>query len=81
VKLPAQEIIIWVLLLINVRCCRFRFYESHDFVLNLKGQCHEIFYTDGKSAGVNDIGALQIILDLCIPEKELAKTRSQISFT
>ena len=24
--------------------------------------------------------ALQIILDLCIPEKELAKTRSQISF-
>jgi hypothetical protein len=23
---------------------------------------------------------LQIILDLCIPEKELAKTRSQISF-
>jgi hypothetical protein len=25
-------------------------------------------------------GALQIILDLCIPEKELAKTRSQISF-
>ncbi len=26
------------------------------------------------------INALQIILDLCIPEKELAKTRSQISF-
>ncbi len=24
--------------------------------------------------------ALRIILDLCIPEKELAKTRSQISF-
>jgi hypothetical protein len=24
--------------------------------------------------------ALQIILDLCIPEKELAKTHSQISF-
>ncbi len=24
--------------------------------------------------------ALQIILELCIPEKELAKTRSQISF-
>jgi hypothetical protein len=24
--------------------------------------------------------ALQIILDLCVPEKELAKTRSQISF-
>jgi hypothetical protein len=24
--------------------------------------------------------ALQISLDLCIPEKELAKTRSQISF-
>jgi hypothetical protein len=24
--------------------------------------------------------ALQIILDLCIPEKELAKTRSKISF-
>ncbi len=24
--------------------------------------------------------ALQIILDLCIPEKELAKTRSQMSF-
>jgi hypothetical protein len=26
------------------------------------------------------ITALQISLDLCIPEKELAKTRSQISF-
>jgi len=26
------------------------------------------------------IPALQISLDLCIPEKELAKTRSQISF-
>ncbi len=25
-------------------------------------------------------GTLQIILDLCIPEKELAKTRSQILF-
>ncbi len=25
-------------------------------------------------------GALQIIFDLCIPKKELAKTRSQISF-
>jgi hypothetical protein len=25
-------------------------------------------------------GALQIILDLCIPEKEFAKTRSKISF-
>jgi hypothetical protein len=24
---------------------------------------------------------LQIILDLCVPEKELAKTRSHISFT
>jgi hypothetical protein len=28
----------------------------------------------------DDDRALQIILDLCIPEKELAKTRSQISF-
>jgi hypothetical protein len=27
-----------------------------------------------------EICALQIILDLCIPEKELAKTRSPISF-
>jgi hypothetical protein len=26
------------------------------------------------------VAALQIILDLCIPEKELAKTCSQISF-
>ncbi len=24
--------------------------------------------------------SLQIILDLCVPEKEIAKTRSQISF-
>jgi hypothetical protein len=31
---------------------------------------HKLYTTD----------ALQISLDLCIPEKELAKTRSQISF-
>jgi hypothetical protein len=30
--------------------------------------------------GLLETNALQIILDLCIPEKELAKTRSQISF-
>ncbi len=28
----------------------------------------------------HNVHTLQIILDLCIPEKELAKTRSQISF-
>jgi hypothetical protein len=34
-----------------------------------------------QSLSVTDLGyALQLILDLCIPEKELAKTRSQISF-
>ncbi len=30
--------------------------------------------------GMGFFATLQVILDLCIPEKELAKTRSQISF-
>ncbi len=34
----------------------------------------------GYSPSSTEYSALQISLDLCIPEKELAKTRSQISF-
>jgi hypothetical protein len=39
------------------------------------------FLADGSGGrGGGGVGvALQIILDLCIPEKELAKTRSRIS--
>ncbi len=48
--------------------------------------CYEIALSVGTTAQKSkldqgdDDRALQIILDLCIPEKELAKTRSQISF-
>jgi hypothetical protein len=44
-------------------------------VLSFKDMIHAL---PGKGQIYFIGGALQIILELCIPEKELAKTRSQI---
>jgi hypothetical protein len=51
--------------------------------LSNRAQCVDIAgtFSDLINLDISVIrGTLQIILDLCIPEKELAKTRSQISF-
>jgi hypothetical protein len=54
-------------------------YRCIDQVSRIKGGERPDLYNDG-SKGLTRPTALQISLDLCIPEKELAKTRSQISF-
>ncbi len=57
--------------------------EDHTSLLSFEMPCMPMLANTATMAasllGVL-FSALQIILDLCLPEKELAKTRSQISF-